>query len=43
MRLRNVKNAVEIVDNCPYVIKNPENFRGNFKQLFPESYQFILR
>lgn len=37
MRLRNVKNAVEIVDNCPYVIKNPENFRGNFKQLFPES------
>lgn len=37
MRLRNVKNALEIVENCPYVIKNPEQYRKNFKKLFPSS------
>ena len=34
MRLRNVKNANEIVNNSDYVIKNPEEFIGKFKELF---------
>lgn len=34
MRLRNVKNALEIVNNNKYVINDPENYKGNFKSLF---------
>lgn len=37
MRLRNVKNAVNIVNNSEYIIKNPEEFKGNFKSIFPNS------
>lgn len=31
MRLRNVKNAKEIVNNSPYVINNPEEYKGKYK------------
>lgn len=34
MRLRNVKNAKEIVNNSNYVINNPEEYIGNYKNLF---------
>ena len=34
MRLRNVKNAKNIVDNSKYVINNPEEYIGNYKTLF---------
>ena len=34
MRLRNVKNAYEIVNNSNYVIKNPEQHIGKYKELF---------
>lgn len=34
MRLRNVKNAKEIVNNSNYVINNPEDYIGNYKKLF---------
>lgn len=34
MRLRNVKNAMEILNNSEYVIKNPENYKGAFNKLF---------
>ena len=34
MRLRNVKNAKEIVENSEYVIKNPEEYIGKYKDLF---------
>ncbi len=34
MRLRNVKNAKEKVDASNYVIKNPENYKGKFNELF---------
>ncbi|HAB66916.1 MAG TPA: tRNA (guanosine(46)-N7)-methyltransferase TrmB [Firmicutes bacterium] len=30
MRLRNVKNAREIVDNSSYVIHNPQEYRGGY-------------
>lgn len=33
MRLRNVKNAREIVDNSSFVVHNPEEYKGNFKKL----------
>ena len=34
MRLRNVKNAKDILDNCSFLITNPQKCRGNFKDLF---------
>lgn len=34
MRLRNVKNAKEIVNNSNYVINNPEDYIGNYKKIF---------
>lgn len=33
MRLRNVKNAKEIVNNCPFVIKNPSLYKGKYKKM----------
>ena len=34
MRLRNVKNAKEKINNSPYFIKEPEKQKGNFISLF---------
>lgn len=34
MRLRNVKNAANIVNSSRYVINNPEEYKGKFKELF---------
>lgn len=34
MRLRNVKNANEIVNNCKFLIKNPERYKGKYNTLF---------
>ena len=34
MRLRNVKNAVNIVNNSNYCINEPEKYKGNFKKVF---------
>lgn len=34
MRLRNVKNAASIVGNSKYVINNPEEYIGEFQNLF---------
>lgn len=34
MRLRNVKNKDEIIDNCDKLIKNPKEQIGNWKKLF---------
>ena len=34
MRLRNVKNAKEIVSNSKYVIDNPKEYKGNYKEVF---------
>lgn len=33
MRLRNVKNAREIVDSSSYVVHNPEKYKGNFSRM----------
>lgn len=34
MRLRNVKNAKEILENCELLINNPQDYKGNFNKLF---------
>lgn len=34
MRLRNVKNAKEIVKNSPFVVQNPQEHKGKYKELF---------
>ena len=34
MRLRNVKNAKEIVSNSKNVINNPKDYKGKYKELF---------
>lgn len=34
MRLRNVKGAKDIIDNCSYIVKNYKDYRGNYKSLF---------
>lgn len=34
MRLRNVKNAKEILENCELLINNPQDYKENFNKLF---------
>ena len=34
MRLRNLKNADEILKKSKYYLKNPEEYKGKFKELF---------
>lgn len=34
MRLRNVQNAKEIVNNSDYVVHNPFQYKGHFKEIF---------
>ena len=34
MRLRNVKNKKEIMDNSIYLVKNPKEFKGKWNSLF---------
>ncbi len=34
MRLRNVKNAKEIVKNSPFVIQNPSEYKGKYNEVF---------
>lgn len=34
MRLKNVKGAKEYIEKSPYIIKNPENYKGKYKKIF---------
>ncbi len=34
MRIRNVKNKEEILDNCTFLLNNPKEYKGKFKELF---------
>ena len=34
MRLRNVKGASELIESCEYVIKDYQNYKGNYNKLF---------
>ncbi|MBQ9018879.1 MAG: tRNA (guanosine(46)-N7)-methyltransferase TrmB [Bacilli bacterium] len=37
MRLRNVKNKKEIMDNSNYLVKHPEEYKGKWNKLFNNS------
>ena len=37
MRLRYVRGADEVKQNCPYVIKNIESYKGKYKTIFNNS------
>ena len=34
MRLRNIKNKKEILDNSNYIISNPNDLKGTWQKLF---------
>ena len=34
MRIRNVKNKEEKLDNCSFLLNNPKEYKGKFKELF---------
>ena len=34
MRLRNIRGASDVIDACPYVIKNIEEYKGKYKDIF---------
>lgn len=34
MRLKNVKGAKEQIEKSPYIINNPEEYKGNYKKIF---------
>jgi len=38
MRLRNVKNKQQIMDNSSYLVKSPENYRGIWNKYFKNSH-----
>lgn len=38
MRLRNVKNKQQIMDNSSYLVKNPESYRGVWKGYFKNNH-----
>lgn len=42
MRIRNIKNSQEILDNCDYLITNPKDYIGNYQQLFNNSNPIYL-
>ena len=42
MRLRNVKNAPDILNNCPFLIKNPEDYQGKFNTIFQNNHPICL-
>lgn len=42
MRYNKVNNAKEIVDNSKYIIKNPENYKNKWKEVFKNNNPIML-
>ena len=42
MRLRKVKNAQNIIDESQYIIKKPEIYKGNYKNVFENDNQIYI-
>ena len=42
MRLRNVKNKEEIMDNASFLITNPMDYRGRWKDYFSNNNPIYL-
>ena len=34
MRIRHVKNADELINNCSYLVNNPQTYKGKYQELF---------
>lgn len=41
MRLRNIKNKEEILNNSKYIILNPKEYKGKWNNVFKIIIQFI--
>ena len=37
MRLRNLKNNAELIDNCNFLVKSPDEYKGKWKDNFVNS------
>ena len=42
MRLKNIKGAKEYIENSPYIIDNPEKYRGKYNTLFDNNNELHL-
>ena len=42
MRLRNVKNKEEILNNCEQLIQNPSDYKGKWKDIFQNDHPIYL-
>lgn len=42
MRLKNIKGAKEYIEKSPYVIKDPEQYKGNYKKMFKNKSEIHL-
>ena len=42
MRIRNVKNKEEILSNCSFLIINPKEYKGKWKELFGNDHPIYL-
>lgn len=42
MRLKNIKGAKEYIERSPYIIKNPETYKGKYKTLFKNNNEIHL-
>lgn len=42
MRYNTVKNAGDILNNSPYLVKNPESYKGKWKELFKNNNPICL-
>lgn len=42
MRLRNVKNAQDILDNCAFLITNPQDYQGRYQDVFQNNNPICL-
>ena len=42
MRIRNIKNADEIIKDNKYIIENPERYKGHYQELFNNNNEIHL-
>ncbi len=42
MRLKNIKGAKEKISTSPYIITNPEQYKGNFRNIFQNNHPIHL-
>ena len=43
MRLRNIKGSKEVIAASPYVVQNPEDYKGKWSELFHNNHPCTLK